>query len=39
MSGVATPPPRLHARLIEELDAGIERVAFSLAGAQETETR
>ena len=39
MSVVASASPRLHARLIEELDAGIERVAFSLAGAQETESR
>jgi hypothetical protein len=36
---VASAGPRLHARLIEELDAGMERVAFSLAGAQETESR
>jgi myo-inositol-1(or 4)-monophosphatase len=39
MSVVASASPRLHARLIEELDAGMERVAFSLAGAQETESR
>ncbi|HEX6458597.1 MAG TPA: inositol monophosphatase family protein [Thermoleophilaceae bacterium] len=39
MSVVASAGPRLHARLIEELDAGMERVAFSLAGAQETESR
>jgi myo-inositol-1(or 4)-monophosphatase len=39
MSVVASANPRLHAQLIEELDAGIERVAFSLAGAQETESR
>jgi myo-inositol-1(or 4)-monophosphatase len=39
MSVVASAGPRLHARLIEELDAGIDRVAFSLAGAEETESR
>jgi myo-inositol-1(or 4)-monophosphatase len=39
MSVVASASPLLHARLIEELDAGIDRVAFSLAGAQETESR
>src|SRR5439155_8000456 len=39
MSVVASASPRLQARLIEELDAGMERVAFSLAGAQETESR
>jgi myo-inositol-1(or 4)-monophosphatase len=39
MSVVASAGPRLHARLIEELDAGMERVAFSLACAQETESR
>jgi len=39
MSVVASASPRLHARLIEELDAGMERLAFSLAGAQETESR
>jgi myo-inositol-1(or 4)-monophosphatase len=39
MSVVASAGRRLHARLIEELDAGIDRVAFSLAGAQETESR
>jgi myo-inositol-1(or 4)-monophosphatase len=39
MSVVAAANPRLHARLIEELDAGMDRVAFSLAGAQETESR
>jgi myo-inositol-1(or 4)-monophosphatase len=39
MSVVASASPPLHARLIEELDAGIGRVAFSLAGAQETESR
>jgi myo-inositol-1(or 4)-monophosphatase len=39
MSVVASANPRLHALLIEELDAGMNRVAFSLAGAQETESR
>lgn len=39
MSVVASASPGLHAQLIEELDAGMERVAFSLAAAQETETR
>jgi myo-inositol-1(or 4)-monophosphatase len=39
MSVVASANPRLHARLIEELDAGMGRVAFSLAAAQETESR
>ncbi|HEY2603416.1 MAG TPA: inositol monophosphatase family protein [Thermoleophilaceae bacterium] len=39
MSVVACANPRLHALLIEELDAGMGRVAFSLAGAQETESR
>jgi myo-inositol-1(or 4)-monophosphatase len=39
MSILASANPRLHARLIEELDAGMERVAFRLAGAQETESR
>jgi myo-inositol-1(or 4)-monophosphatase len=39
MSIIASANPRLHKRLIEELDAGMGRVAFSLAGAQETESR
>jgi len=39
MSVVVSASPRFYARLIEELDAGMERVAFSLAGAQETESR
>jgi myo-inositol-1(or 4)-monophosphatase len=39
MSVLASAGPRLHARLVEELDAGMDRVAFSLAGAQETESR
>jgi myo-inositol-1(or 4)-monophosphatase len=39
MSVVASANPALHVRLIEELDAGMDRVAFSLAGAEETETR
>jgi myo-inositol-1(or 4)-monophosphatase len=39
MSVLASANPRLHARLLEELDAGMGRVAFSLPGAQETESR
>jgi hypothetical protein len=39
MSILASANPRLHALLIEELDAGMERVAFRLACAQETESR
>lgn len=39
MSVLASANQRLHERLIEEVDAGMERVAFSLAGAQETESR
>jgi myo-inositol-1(or 4)-monophosphatase len=39
MSVLASANPRLHALLIEELDAGMERVAFRLASAQETESR
>jgi myo-inositol-1(or 4)-monophosphatase len=39
MSVLASANPRLHALLLEELDAGMERVAFSLPGAQETESR
>ena len=39
MSVVASANPTLHARLIAELNAGMDRVAFSLAGAQETESR
>jgi myo-inositol-1(or 4)-monophosphatase len=39
MSVLASCNPRLHALLVEEVDAGMERVAFRLAGAQETESR
>jgi myo-inositol-1(or 4)-monophosphatase len=38
MSVVASANPRLHEQLLEELDAGIGRVAFSLAKAEETNT-
>ncbi len=39
MSVLASANACLHARLLEELDAGMERLAFSLPGAQETESR
>jgi myo-inositol-1(or 4)-monophosphatase len=39
MSVVASANPTLQGQLLEELDAGVDRVAFSLAGAQETESR
>jgi myo-inositol-1(or 4)-monophosphatase len=39
MSVVASANPKLHVRLIEEVDAGMDRVAFSLASAEETESR
>jgi myo-inositol-1(or 4)-monophosphatase len=39
MSVIASSNEGLHARLVEQVDAGIDRVAFSLAGAQETESR
>jgi myo-inositol-1(or 4)-monophosphatase len=39
MSVIASANPRLHALLVEEVDAGMGRLAFSLAGAQETESR
>jgi myo-inositol-1(or 4)-monophosphatase len=39
MSVLASANRRLHDQLVEEVDAGMERVAFSLAGAQETESR
>jgi myo-inositol-1(or 4)-monophosphatase len=38
MSVVASANPRLHELLLEELDAGIGRVAFSLAGADESRS-
>jgi myo-inositol-1(or 4)-monophosphatase len=39
MSVLASANRRLHKQLVEEVDAGMERVAFSLAAAQETESR
>jgi myo-inositol-1(or 4)-monophosphatase len=38
MSVLASANAALHEQLLEELDAGIERVAFSLAPAEETES-
>jgi myo-inositol-1(or 4)-monophosphatase len=38
MSVVTTANERLHRRLLEELDAGVGRVAFSLAGAEESKS-
>lgn len=38
MSVVTCANPRLHELLIEELDAGVGRVAFSLADAEETRS-
>ena len=39
MSIVASANERLHEQLLEQLDAGMERVAFRFHRAQETETR
>jgi hypothetical protein len=36
---VASANRRLHERILEELDAGIERLAFSFASAEEPESR
>jgi myo-inositol-1(or 4)-monophosphatase len=39
MSCVASANRLLHEQILEELDAGIERLAFSFASAEETESR
>jgi myo-inositol-1(or 4)-monophosphatase len=38
MSVVASAGPRLHERVLEQVDAGMERLAFSFAGTAESES-
>jgi len=38
MSVLTSANERLHRRLVEELDAGVGRIAFSLAGAEESKS-